>query len=60
MTANDIYLAVKGIFDDRISAGVRRAMSTVATTCQKTGRIVGGISSALGALGQTAGVNHKF
>lgn len=27
MTANDIYLAVRGIFDDRISAGVRREES---------------------------------
>ncbi len=55
MTANDIYLAVRGVFDDRISAGVRRAMSTVASTFQKTGRILGGISSTLGVLGQTAG-----
>lgn len=55
MTVNDIYLAVRGTFDDRISAGVRRAMSIVASTCQKTGRILGGITSILGTMGQAAG-----
>ncbi len=55
MNANAIYLAVRGTFVDGISANVKRAMSTVATSCSKAGRIVAGVSSAFSAFGSAAG-----
>ena len=55
MNANAIYLAVRGTFVDGISANVKRAMSTVATSCSKAGRIVAGVSTASSAFGSALG-----
>ena len=55
MNANTIYLAVRGYFEDKISANVKRAMNTVAASCGKASKVVGGISAAFGSLGSVAG-----
>lgn len=54
MNANAIYLAVKGYFEDKISANVKRAMNTVAASCRNASKVVGGISAAFGSLGTIA------